>query len=216
MFKQDNARPYVVEIARTFLDTENVQLSSWPTCSLDLLLIENVWYMVSERLALHHTPVTTVDELWYRVEAAWFHREDFLSYKLFNCFGAKDNWERIFSWQNYVPFLSKLAFRNQEKKLLKATERVAQENINAALSEIISLNVEYPLMVQHRGYSSLNGCLFDVGNLQKMTSSVIAAFFTVIWKKYCMDSVLKDLRVGVVTKGKKAAGVPSKKLSKDF
>ncbi|GFT20072.1 hypothetical protein TNCV_4994531 [Trichonephila clavipes] len=32
-----------------------------------------------------------------------------------------------------LPFLSKLAFRNQERKLLKATERVAQENINAAL-----------------------------------------------------------------------------------
>ncbi|GFV74692.1 hypothetical protein TNCV_1178291 [Trichonephila clavipes] len=27
--------------------------------------------MVAERLARHHTPVTTVDELWYCVEAAW-------------------------------------------------------------------------------------------------------------------------------------------------
>ncbi|GFS89231.1 hypothetical protein TNCV_1259631 [Trichonephila clavipes] len=27
--------------------------------------------MVAERLARHHTPVTTVDELWYRLEAAW-------------------------------------------------------------------------------------------------------------------------------------------------
>ncbi|GFT29134.1 HTH_Tnp_Tc3_2 domain-containing protein [Trichonephila clavipes] len=27
--------------------------------------------MVAERLARHHTPVTTIDELWYRVEAAW-------------------------------------------------------------------------------------------------------------------------------------------------
>ncbi|GFV02709.1 uncharacterized protein TNCV_4411631 [Trichonephila clavipes] len=39
-----------------------------------------------------------------------------------------------------LPFLSKLAFRNQERKLLKATERVAQENINAALSEIKGSN----------------------------------------------------------------------------
>ncbi|GFW13753.1 hypothetical protein TNCV_2105771 [Trichonephila clavipes] len=30
-----------------------------------------VWYMVAERLACHHTPATTADELWYRVEAAW-------------------------------------------------------------------------------------------------------------------------------------------------
>ncbi|GFY75056.1 transposon Ty3-I Gag-Pol polyprotein [Trichonephila inaurata madagascariensis] len=39
-----------------------------------------------------------------------------------------------------LPFLSKLAFRNQERKLLKATERVAQENVNAALSEIKGSN----------------------------------------------------------------------------
>ncbi|GFW43315.1 uncharacterized protein TNCV_2923631 [Trichonephila clavipes] len=39
-----------------------------------------------------------------------------------------------------LPFLSKLAFCNQERKLLKATERVAQENINAALSEIKGSN----------------------------------------------------------------------------
>ncbi|GFX80897.1 hypothetical protein TNCV_1908901 [Trichonephila clavipes] len=49
-----------------------------------------------------------------------------------------------------LPFLSKLAFRNQERKLLKVTERVAQEKINAALGEIkgsnTSLNVEYLLM----------------------------------------------------------------------
>ena len=27
--------------------------------------------MVAEQLARHNTPVTTLDELWYRVEAAW-------------------------------------------------------------------------------------------------------------------------------------------------
>ncbi|GFT21569.1 hypothetical protein TNCV_2307871 [Trichonephila clavipes] len=27
--------------------------------------------MVAERLAGHHTPVTTVEEMWHRVEAAW-------------------------------------------------------------------------------------------------------------------------------------------------
>ncbi|GFV28817.1 uncharacterized protein TNCV_3987661 [Trichonephila clavipes] len=32
---------------------------------------ENVWSMVAERLSRHHRPVTTVDELWYRVERAW-------------------------------------------------------------------------------------------------------------------------------------------------
>ncbi|GFX92998.1 CCHC-type domain-containing protein [Trichonephila clavipes] len=63
-----------------------------------------------------------------------------------------------------LPFLSKLAFRNQERKLLKATERVAQENINAALSTIKGSNsftkcgISIDGTWQRRGYSSLNGC----------------------------------------------------------
>ncbi|GFY00625.1 CCHC-type domain-containing protein [Trichonephila clavipes] len=64
-----------------------------------------------------------------------------------------------------LPFLSKLAFRNQERKLLKAAERVAQENINAALSEIKGSNsftkcgISIDGTWQRRGYSSLNGCV---------------------------------------------------------
>ncbi|GFY00915.1 CCHC-type domain-containing protein [Trichonephila clavipes] len=64
-----------------------------------------------------------------------------------------------------LPFLSKLAFRNQERKLLKATERVAQENINSALSEIQGSNsftkcgISIDGTWQRRGYSSLNGCV---------------------------------------------------------
>ncbi|GFV54003.1 uncharacterized protein TNCV_4883291 [Trichonephila clavipes] len=71
--------------------------------------------------------------------------------------------------------------------------------------------------VQKRNYYGI-AIRNNVGNLQKMMSSVIAAFFTVYLEKtiHCMDSVLKDLRVGVVTKGQKQLGVPSKKLSKDF
>ncbi|GFU62523.1 CCHC-type domain-containing protein [Trichonephila clavipes] len=64
-----------------------------------------------------------------------------------------------------LPFLSKLAFRYQERKLLKATERVAQENINSALSEIKGSNsftkcgISIDGTWQRRGYSSLNGCV---------------------------------------------------------
>ncbi|GFU38599.1 transposable element Tcb1 transposase [Trichonephila clavipes] len=70
-FNQGNARPYVAGMVRTFLDTGNVRLLPWPASSPDLLPIENVWSTVAERLVRHHMPVTTVDELWYRVEAAW-------------------------------------------------------------------------------------------------------------------------------------------------
>ncbi|GFV61822.1 transposable element Tcb1 transposase [Trichonephila clavipes] len=67
---QDNARPHVNGIVRTFLDTENVRLPALPARSLDLSLIENVWSKFAERLARHHTAVTMVDGLWHRVEAA--------------------------------------------------------------------------------------------------------------------------------------------------
>ncbi|GFV01034.1 hypothetical protein TNCV_1009551 [Trichonephila clavipes] len=36
-----------------------------------LSTLENVWPMAAERLACRHTPVTSVDELGHRVEAAW-------------------------------------------------------------------------------------------------------------------------------------------------
>ncbi|GFW55570.1 uncharacterized protein TNCV_119541 [Trichonephila clavipes] len=101
-----------------------------------------------------------------------YDREDerFLSYKLFNCFGAKDNRERIFSWQNYVLSSVYLSCQNllsaiKKEKLLKTTERVAQENINAALSEIkgsnsfIKCGISIDGTWQRRGYSSLNGCV---------------------------------------------------------
>ncbi|GFT93309.1 uncharacterized protein TNCV_904611 [Trichonephila clavipes] len=68
---QDNARPHVAGIVRTFLDTENVRLFPLPARSPDFSPIENVWSMVAERLARHHTAVTTVDELWHLVEVAW-------------------------------------------------------------------------------------------------------------------------------------------------
>ncbi|GFT37990.1 uncharacterized protein TNCV_4763831 [Trichonephila clavipes] len=65
-----------------------------------------------------------------------------------------------------LPFMSKLALRNQERKSLKATERVAQENINAALSEIKGSNSFTKCVIsiddgtwQRRCYSSLNGCV---------------------------------------------------------
>ncbi|GFX73054.1 transposable element Tcb1 transposase [Trichonephila clavipes] len=60
-----------VNIVRTFLDTKNVCLLPWTARSSDLSPIENVWSMVAEQLACHYTPITTVDEMWHRVEAAW-------------------------------------------------------------------------------------------------------------------------------------------------
>ncbi|GFU49486.1 transposable element Tc1 transposase [Trichonephila clavipes] len=68
-FQQNNKQLYISGIIRTFLDTKNVRLLPWSARSPDLSPIENTWSMVTELLARHHTPVTTVDELWHRIEA---------------------------------------------------------------------------------------------------------------------------------------------------
>ncbi|GFW14758.1 hypothetical protein TNCV_1562211 [Trichonephila clavipes] len=67
---QENARLHVTGIMWTFLDTENDRLFRFPARSLDLSPIENARSMVAERLVRHHAAVTTVDELWLRVEEA--------------------------------------------------------------------------------------------------------------------------------------------------
>ncbi|GFY21363.1 uncharacterized protein TNCV_3994071 [Trichonephila clavipes] len=66
--QQDNERPHLVSIVRTYLDTENVRLLPWYARSPDLSPIKNVQSMDAKRLARRHTPVTMVDELWHRVE----------------------------------------------------------------------------------------------------------------------------------------------------
>ncbi|GFU65217.1 uncharacterized protein TNCV_2134221 [Trichonephila clavipes] len=97
-----------------------------------------------------------------------------------------------------LPFLSKLAFRNQERKLLKATERVAQENINAVLSEIKGSNsftkcgISIDGTWQRRGYSSLNGCVSAI--------SVDTGLFISVKDTYGKDSVTKYECIGHVQK----------------
>ncbi|GFU49885.1 transposable element Tcb1 transposase [Trichonephila clavipes] len=69
-FQQDKARPHVTGIVLTFLHKVNARLFPLPARSPDFSSIKNVLSLVAERLACHHTAVTTVDELWHRVEAA--------------------------------------------------------------------------------------------------------------------------------------------------
>ncbi|GFW96627.1 transposable element Tcb1 transposase [Trichonephila clavipes] len=48
-----------------------IELLPWPARSLDLLQIENMWSMVSQRLTQITPPAAPPDQLWQRVEAAW-------------------------------------------------------------------------------------------------------------------------------------------------
>ncbi|GFY03723.1 transposable element Tcb1 transposase [Trichonephila clavipes] len=73
IFQQDNARPHVnVEriIQRSFVNHQ-VELLSWPPRFPDLSPIENMWFMVAQRLTQIKLPAAIPDQHWQRVEAAW-------------------------------------------------------------------------------------------------------------------------------------------------
>ncbi|GFS57895.1 hypothetical protein TNCV_2909711 [Trichonephila clavipes] len=50
---------------------QSTGMMPWTARSPHLPPIESFWSLVEERLARHHTPITAVDELWYRADAAW-------------------------------------------------------------------------------------------------------------------------------------------------
>ncbi|GFY33675.1 integrase catalytic domain-containing protein [Trichonephila clavipes] len=71
-FQKNNVKIHDMVI----LKEDNLPVCNWPLGKIlevyhDLSPIKNVWSMVAERLPCQHTSVTTVDELWHRIEAAW-------------------------------------------------------------------------------------------------------------------------------------------------
>ncbi|GFV57628.1 transposable element Tcb1 transposase [Trichonephila clavipes] len=71
IFQQDNARSHVARIVQRSIVNHPIELLPWPARSLDLSPIENMWFMVAQRLTQITPPAATPDQLWQRVEAAW-------------------------------------------------------------------------------------------------------------------------------------------------
>ncbi|GFT86121.1 transposable element Tcb1 transposase [Trichonephila clavipes] len=70
IFQQDNFRPHGTRIVQMFFVNPQIELLPWPTRSLDLSPIENLWSMVAKRLTQITSPDATSDQLWQRVEAS--------------------------------------------------------------------------------------------------------------------------------------------------
>ncbi|GFT16756.1 transposable element Tc1 transposase [Trichonephila clavipes] len=72
IFQQDNERPHVARIVQGFFVNHQIELLPWPARSPDLSPIEIMWPMVVQRLTQITPPAATPDQLWQRVEAAWY------------------------------------------------------------------------------------------------------------------------------------------------
>ncbi|GFV85837.1 transposable element Tcb1 transposase [Trichonephila clavipes] len=71
IFQQYNERPHVPRIVQRFFVNHQIELLPWPARSLDLSPIENMWFMLAQRLTQITPPAATPDQLWQRVEASW-------------------------------------------------------------------------------------------------------------------------------------------------
>ncbi|GFW83604.1 transposable element Tcb1 transposase [Trichonephila clavipes] len=71
VFQQDNARPHVAKTVKSYIDSQQVQLLSWPAYSPDMSPIEHVWDIVGGRLARDLRPVVSTDELWWCIQTIW-------------------------------------------------------------------------------------------------------------------------------------------------
>ncbi|GFY12673.1 transposable element Tcb1 transposase [Trichonephila clavipes] len=54
-----------------FFVSNQIELVILPVCSPDLSPIENMWFIVVQRLTQITSPTATPDLLWQRMEAAW-------------------------------------------------------------------------------------------------------------------------------------------------
>ena len=61
-FQHDNARPHTAKLSQKFLANANVQVSSWPECSLDMIPMEHLWDHLYRQIRRRHLPPVNVQE----------------------------------------------------------------------------------------------------------------------------------------------------------
>ncbi|PRD27235.1 UNVERIFIED_CONTAM: Transposable element Tcb1 transposase [Trichonephila clavipes] len=68
IFQQYNVRPHVARIVQRFFVNYQIELLPWPARSPDLSPIENMWFLVAQRLTHISPPAATPDKLWQCVK----------------------------------------------------------------------------------------------------------------------------------------------------
>ncbi|KAI5615079.1 hypothetical protein C0J50_3304, partial [Silurus asotus] len=69
VFMQDNAPCHTAKRVKPFLETENIEIMTWPAQSPDLNTTENLWKIFGDKVMAKKP--TTVTELWRRLEEEW-------------------------------------------------------------------------------------------------------------------------------------------------
>ncbi|GFU42645.1 transposable element Tcb1 transposase [Trichonephila clavipes] len=64
IFQQNNARPHIARIVQRFFVNHQIELLLWPAHSPDLSPIENMLFMVGQRLTQITPPAATLVQLW--------------------------------------------------------------------------------------------------------------------------------------------------------
>ncbi|PRD24845.1 UNVERIFIED_CONTAM: Transposable element Tcb1 transposase [Trichonephila clavipes] len=63
IFQQENAQPHVARIVQRFFVNYQIELLSWTAHSPHLSPLENMWFMVAQRLTQITFPAATLDQL---------------------------------------------------------------------------------------------------------------------------------------------------------
>ncbi|GFX79987.1 transposable element Tc3 transposase [Trichonephila clavipes] len=71
LFRDDNTRPHRANIVGECLQSEDITHMDRPAYSLDLNLIEHVWYMLGRRIAARQPPPTCLSELQRALLDEW-------------------------------------------------------------------------------------------------------------------------------------------------
>ena len=71
VFQQDNDPKHTSRAATRWFQNNNVEVLEWPAQSPDLNPIEYLWQHLKKQLAKYETELTSMHELWERVEVEW-------------------------------------------------------------------------------------------------------------------------------------------------